>query len=64
MYPVLHPNCTSRTVISLDTADEADIKPFIINNLEMVLYGAGRGNPTPMELPPTDFEFPMNAINL
>ena len=26
--------------------------------------GAGRGNRTPMELLPTDFEFPENTVNL
>jgi len=26
--------------------------------------GAGRGNRTPMELLPTDFEFPKNAVSL
>ena len=26
--------------------------------------GAGRGNRTPMELLPTDFEFPMNTVSL
>ena len=25
---------------------------------------AGRGNRTPMELPPTDFEFPKNTVSL
>ena len=29
-----------------------------------ILDGAGRGNRTPMELLPTDFEFPMNTVSL
>ena len=28
------------------------------------IYGAGRGNRTPMELLPTDFEFPKNPVSL
>ena len=29
-----------------------------------MLDGAGRGNRTPMELLPTDFEFPENTVSL
>jgi hypothetical protein len=35
-----------------------------INDLAMAMYGARRGNRTPMELPPTDFEFPKNTVSL
>jgi hypothetical protein len=35
-------------------------KPLKINRID----GAGRGNRTPMELPPTNFEFPENVVSL
>ena len=35
-------------------------KPLKINKID----GAGRGNRTPMELLPTDFEFPVNTVCL
>ena len=47
--------------------------PEIIRGAQLNLYkllkinwidGAGRGNRTPMELPPTDFEFPKNTVSL
>jgi hypothetical protein len=50
--------------MSFGNANMADNMPFIFNNLSVKVYGAGRGNRTPMELPPTDFEFAENTVRL
>ena len=43
-----------------ERANAAHAKLLKINRID----GAGRGNRTPMELLPTDFEFPENTVSL
>jgi hypothetical protein len=62
--PELVPQCgidrkTSKTRSPKTIAQAAD------STEDIGIYdGAGRGNRTPMELLPTDFEFPKNAVSL
>jgi hypothetical protein len=50
--------------MSLCETSSASSQTFRIKGLAVALNGAGRGSRTPMELPPTDFEFPNNTVNL
>ena len=37
---------------------------ILLSESYRMFFGAGRGNRTPMELLPTDFEFPENTVSL
>ena len=55
-----------RAKVRIACAEEGRTSVYLYENTAHMIAsdGAGRGNRTPMELLPTDFEFPENTVSL